>query len=61
MPNKAGARCIHTAAQRGHVGVVNSIIQKGENVDATTNVRKRVWLSYVNVNKLGNVILKYYY
>ena len=39
MPNKSGARCIHTAAQRGHVGVVNAILHKGEHVDVTTNVR----------------------
>lgn len=39
MPNKSGARCIHTASQRGHVGVVNAILHKGEHVDVTTNVR----------------------
>lgn len=39
MPNKMGARCIHTASQRGHVGVVNAILHKGEHVDVTTNVR----------------------
>lgn len=39
MPNKDGARCLHTAAQAGHVGVVNTILAKGEHVDVTTNVR----------------------
>ena len=79
MPNKSGARGIHTAASKvlsiiydhdhdhdydddqdnddgdyddntyydshhcqmfqGHVAVVNSLIVKGENVDATTNVK----------------------
>ena len=39
MPNKSGARCLHTAAQRGHVGVVNALINRGEKVDAKTNVR----------------------
>ena len=37
MPNKSGARGIHTAASKGHVAVVNSLIVKGENVDAATN------------------------
>ena len=39
MPNRNGARGIHTAAMKGHVAVINSLIQKGENVDAVTNVR----------------------
>ena len=38
MPNKSGASGIHTAASKGHVAVVNSLIVKGENVDAATNV-----------------------
>ncbi|XP_013794265.1 ankyrin-1-like, partial [Limulus polyphemus] len=37
MSNKAGAKCIHTAAQKGYVNVVRTLIQKGENVDVTTN------------------------
>ena len=41
MPNKSGARGIHTAAAKGHVAVVNSLIAKGENVDAATNVSKQ--------------------
>lgn len=40
MPNKAGARSIHTAARKGHVGIINTLLQKGEHVDVTTNVRK---------------------
>jgi ankyrin repeat protein len=36
MPNKFGARSIHTAAREGHVSVVNTLIKKGENVDART-------------------------
>ena len=40
MPNKSGARGIHTAASKGHVAVVNSLIVKGENVDAATNVNQ---------------------
>lgn len=39
MPNKEGARCLHTAAQAGHIGVVNTVLAKGEHVDVTTNVR----------------------
>ena len=41
MPNKSGARGIHTAASKGHVAVVNSLILKGENVDAATNVSNK--------------------
>lgn len=40
MPNKAGARSIHTAARKGHVGIINTLLQKGEHVDVTTNVRE---------------------
>ena len=36
MPNKFGARGIHTAAREGHVGVINSMIKKGEAVDSKT-------------------------
>ena len=38
MPNRNGARGIHTAAMKGHVAVINSLLAKGENVDAVTNV-----------------------
>lgn len=34
-----GARSIHTAARYGHVGIINKLIEKGERVDVTTNVR----------------------
>lgn len=34
-----GARSIHTAARYGHVGIINTLLQKGESVDVTTNVR----------------------
>lgn len=40
MPNKGGARSIHTAARKGHVGIINTLLQKGEHVDVTTNVRE---------------------
>ena len=56
MPNKQGARCIHTAAQRGHISVVNSILTKGEHVDATTNVSKYGWFKFeflFRINKLN--------
>ena len=33
-----GARGIHTAAMKGHVSVINTLLAKGENVDAATNV-----------------------
>lgn len=38
MPNKRGARSIHTAARYGHIGIINTLIQRGEKVDVTTNV-----------------------
>ena len=41
MPNRNGARGIHTAAMKGHVAVINSLLAKGENVDAVTNVSKK--------------------
>lgn len=40
MPNKGGARSIHTAARYGHVGIINTLLQRGEKVDVTTNVSK---------------------
>ena len=36
MPNKFGARGIHNAAREGHVGVIKSLLAKGELVDAKT-------------------------
>ena len=33
-----GARGIHTAAMKGHVSVINTLLHRGENVDAVTNV-----------------------
>lgn len=33
-----GARSIHTAARYGHIGIINTLIQRGEKVDITTNV-----------------------
>jgi hypothetical protein len=35
---QGGARSIHTAARYGHVGIINTLLQKGEKVDVTTNV-----------------------
>ncbi|KAG8227342.1 hypothetical protein J437_LFUL003331 [Ladona fulva] len=34
---KAGARSIHTAAKYGHVGIISTLIQRGEKVDVTTH------------------------
>ncbi|KAG8328789.1 hypothetical protein J6590_101650 [Homalodisca vitripennis] len=31
-------RSIHTAARYGHVGIINTLLQKGEKVDVTTSV-----------------------
>lgn len=46
MPNKSGARSIHTAARYGHVGIINTLLQKGEKVDVTTNVSKPVYYNF---------------
>lgn len=43
MPNKSGARSIHTAARYGHVGIINTLLQKGEKVDVTTNVTQSIF------------------
>ena len=32
-----GARGIHTAAMRGHVAVISTLVEKGEDVDCVTN------------------------
>lgn len=32
MPNKKGARSIHTAAKYGHVGIISTLLQRGEKV-----------------------------
>lgn len=32
MPNKRGARSIHTAAKYGHVGIISTLLQRGEKV-----------------------------
>lgn len=34
---KSGARSIHIAARKGHVGVIQTLLLKGEQVDAATN------------------------
>lgn len=39
MPNKGGARSIHIAARNGHAGMIARLLEKGEDVDAVTNVR----------------------
>lgn len=39
---QGGARSIHTAARYGHVGIINTLLQKGEKVDVTTNVSGEV-------------------
>ena len=36
MPNRFGARSIHTAAKEGHVTVIHTLIKKGEDVDTKT-------------------------
>ena len=36
MPNKFGARGIHTAAREGHVSVIDKLIKNGEAVDSKT-------------------------
>ena len=50
MPNRNGARGIHTAAMKGHVAVINTLLNKGENVDAVTNVI--IYFSEIRWDKL---------
>ncbi|KAJ8897032.1 hypothetical protein PR048_002378 [Dryococelus australis] len=38
LSTRGGARSIHTAARYGHVGIINTLLQKGEKVDVTTHV-----------------------
>lgn len=47
MPNKRGARSIHTAARYGHIGIINTLVQRGEKVDVTTNVRFHSFSTHV--------------
>ena len=54
MPNKDGARCLHTAARAGHIGVVNAILAKGEHVDVTTNVSQTKYRQHCCENDLEN-------
>lgn len=56
MPNKSGARSIHTAARYGHVGIINTLLQKGEKVDVTTNVRS-LYLLYRHGSITDHVII----
>jgi len=37
MPNKRGARSIHTAAKYGHVGIISTLLQRGEKVSCLRN------------------------
>ena len=37
MPNKKGARSIHTAAKYGHVGIISTLLQRGEKVSFKLN------------------------
>lgn len=39
MPNKRGARSIHTAAKYGHVGIISTLLQRGEKVFRTKKQR----------------------
>lgn len=51
MPNKRGARSIHTAARYGNIPIINTLIQRGEKVDVTTNVSQNpscFFLFYMN-------------
>lgn len=45
---QGGARSIHTAARYGHVGIINTLLQKGEKVDVTTNVS----MTFININSI---------
>jgi len=46
MPNKRGARSIHTAAGYGHVGIISTLLQRGEKVNDLSLLRKILLLSH---------------
>ena len=52
MPNKFGARGIHTAAREGHVSVIDKLIKNGEAVDSKTGDGKTALLLAVEVKHL---------
>lgn len=58
MPNKNGARSIHTAAAYGHTGIINTLLQKGEKVDVTTNVG--ILQAYKVLNRNFNTFLSFF-
>lgn len=35
---QGGARSLHIAAKHGHAGMISKLLEKGEKVDAATNV-----------------------
>ena len=41
---------------KGHVSVINTLLQKGENVDAVTNVSKDNWFGF-NLSDVTNNII----
>jgi ankyrin repeat protein len=57
MPNRFGARGIHTAAKEGHVGVVNSLIKKGETADAKTGDGRTALHIAVEVSHLNSYLI----
>lgn len=46
MPNKRGARSIHTAAKYGHVGIISTLLQRGEKVFRARKLRSSRLLSH---------------
>lgn len=46
MPNKRGARSIHTAAKYGHVGIISTLLQRGEKVFRARKLRPSRLLRY---------------
>ena len=51
LTTQSGARSIHIAARRGHVGVVQTLLQKGEQVDTATHVSHDDQLLSLNIRK----------
>lgn len=56
MPNKRGARSIHTAARYGHIGIINTLIQRGEKVDVTTNVSLSLSITHHDYYSIYKII-----
>ena len=54
MPNKRGARSIHTAAKYGHVGIISTLLQRGEKVLERRESRNRISFRLIRREKISS-------